>query len=414
MNPRKTLPWSIAWRFLRGRNSRLLDGTARAALIATTLGVTALVVAMALMTGYRKDLQQKLVRGNAAVMAYPIGGGMWDLEDETRRAIESIPGVEGLRRVSYGQGALASRHLPDGVEVTLRGVEPGHHLGSLGQVNLEPGFDPAGDWTSGDVPALVVGSSLLRRLDPEPGEPLRLMVLGAQRGRPRFRYSSARSVGTFTTGFSEFDQAWVVASRSLLERLSGGGEAMELFEIGVSDLSAADHIGQEVESILGDDFLVVDWRSLNRELFTALKVQQIALFFVLGLIVVVSTFNVASTLVVLVRERMRDVGVLAALGLRPAELRKVFLIYGGGLGGVGCTLGVALGWTVSWILTRFELIRFDPEMAAIYFIDSVPFRVELFDVLTIVVFTLAVTVVACWLPARRAGWMSPSAALRYE
>jgi ABC-type lipoprotein release transport system permease subunit len=119
------LPWVIAWRFLRGERSRLLDGTARAALLATALGVTAMVIAMALMTGYREDLQGKLVRGNAAVIAYPVGNEGGDLPPAKMAALEKIPGVEKIGRVAYGQGSLSGPAQPQGMEVILRGVDPG-------------------------------------------------------------------------------------------------------------------------------------------------------------------------------------------------------------------------------------------------------------------------------------------------
>ncbi|HVF62316.1 MAG TPA: ABC transporter permease [Thermoanaerobaculia bacterium] len=402
---RAPLAWTIAWRFLRGPRSRLLDGTARAALLATALGVTAMVIAMALMTGYREDLQGKLIGGNAAVVAYPLLAQA-AVPPQRLEALEAIPGVRKVGRVAYGQGSLAGGASPDGVEVVLRGVDPGGGQLAARPEQLRPGAD--------GIPGAVLGADLAKKLGVAPGAVLRLVALGFEEGRPRFRYQSLRVTKTFSTGFAEFDRSWVVLERPLVERLMGAEGASDLLEFTVEDPQEAPRIGEAAARLLGGGFLVSDWQQFNRELFAALKLQQIALFLVLGLIVLVSTFNVASTLVVLVRERMRDLGVLAALGLPPASLRSVFLAYGGVLGAVGTLLGVAAGAGASWVLTRFELIRFDAEVAAIYFIRSVPFRVRPVDLAAIVAFALAVTLVACLAPAWRAARVDPSAALRYE
>jgi lipoprotein-releasing system permease protein len=399
------LSWVIAWRFLRGNRSQLLDGTARAALLATALGVTAMVIAMALMTGYREDLQSKLVRGNAAVIAYPVGTDGATLPESQLARLEAIPGVQKIGRVAYGQGSLSSDASPQGVEIILRGVDPGggQLTARAEQLRVEDGITGA-----------VLGEDLAEKLEAKPGDILRLVALGFAEGRPRFRYLSLRVTATFATGFAEFDRSWVLLDRAQVEKLMGAEAAIDLLEFTAADPNEAPRIAEEATRILEPDYIVTDWRQLNRELFTALKLQQVALFLVLGLIVLVSTFNVASTLVVLVRERMRDIGLLGALGLQPGRLRLIFLLYGGFLGALGTLLGVALGWGVSWVLTTFEVIRFDSEVAAIYFISSVPFRVELEDVLAIVGFALAVTLIACFAPAWRAARVEPSSALRYE
>lgn len=403
--PEGPLTWVIAWRFLRGHRSNLLDGTARAALAATALGVMAMVIAMALMTGYREDLQSKLVRGNAAVIAYPVGTEGSRIFAEKERRLEAIPGVERIGRVAYGQGSLASDAVPSGTEVILRGIEAGG-----GQLTATPEQLREVD----GIPGAVLGEDLAERLKVRSGDVLRMVALGFSEGRPRFRYQSIRVSGTFSTGFAEFDRSWVLLNRSRVELLMGGEAAVDLLEFTVSDPGEAARISEAAGKILEPDFVVTDWQQLNRELFTALKLQQAMLFLVLGLIVVVSTFNVASTVVVLVRERMRDIGLLGALGLRPSRLWAIFLIYAAFLGGLGTLLGVALGCGTSWVLTRYELIRFDAEVAAIYFIRSVPFRVELPDVLAIVGFALAITLAASFFPAWRAARVDPSSALRYE
>jgi lipoprotein-releasing system permease protein len=407
------LAWVVAWRFLRGHRSRLLDGTARAALLATALGVTAMMIAMALMTGYREDLQSKLVRGNAAVIAYPVGTASQALTPARRAALLKIPGVRKVGRVAYGQGSLGSPERPQGLEVVLRGIDPG----DLSEGQLAATAEQIGTGKDG-IPGAVLGADLSARLGAKTGDVLRLVALGFSAGRPRFRYQSLRITGTFATGFAEFDRSWVLLDRPVVERLMGGmagdNTGSDLVELTVADPAEAPRIAEAATAVLEPDFIVTDWRQLNRELFTALKLQQIALFLVLGLIVLVSTFNVASTLVVLVRERMRDIGLLGALGLPPGSLRRIFLLYGGFLGGLGTLLGVTFGWAVCWVLTTFELIRFDSEVAAIYFIRSVPFRVEISDVLAIVGFAFLVTLLACLVPAWRAARIEPSSALRYE
>ncbi len=409
------LLWSIAWRFVRGRRSRLLDGTARAALLATTIGVTAMVVAMALMTGYREDLQARMIKGNAAVVIYPLSSDGLALTGARMEALQAIQGVTEVRRVLYGHGSLASAKHPQGAEVTWRGVDLKDGLPDLGEVRMIEGVQVDSGVEGRDLPGVLVGSELARRLAADPGETLRMTVVGFRQGSPHFRYQSVRIAGVFTTGFSEFDESWAVVDRAKLHNLVGDeAESTLTYELGATEPRLAQTIAEKARHVLGAGYLVTDWQELNRGLFAALEVQQLALFFVLGLIVVVSTFNVASSLVVLIRERMREIGVLAALGLSPQSLQKLFLLSGGILGVLGTALGVMCGCLIAWTFTEFEIIQFDAEVAAVYFISSVSFRVSPMDLLSIVGFTLSVTLSACWIAARRAGRIEPAQALRYE
>ena len=260
---------------------------------------------------------------------------------------------------------------------------------------------------------LFLGRELQRKLGLEVGDVARLVVPHQAGQRMRFRYRSVRFLGAFTTGFAEFDSSWVLLDRRVLEQVRGR-EGLDILELKLAAHADRDQTTQEIEAVLGPDWIIQRWESLNSGLFTALAIQESLLFLVLGLIVVVSTFNTSSTLIILVRERVKDIGVLSALGLEPRRLWWIFVTYGLGLGLAGIALGVGLGVGVSWVITEYEMVRFDPEVAAIYFIDSVPFHVQTGDVLATIAFSLVVTFLACSLPASRAARLEPSVALRDE
>ncbi len=392
---------ALALRLLRGGRRGLLGSTARAALAASALGTAALGVAMALMTGYREDLQAKLLGGNAAILVYPRGAE-GELAPEDLTAIRALPGVTRVDRVGFVQGVLSG---PAGeAEVTLRGAPPGAGMLAGGTAELARDGD--------GVAGALLGAELARQIGARPGDLIRLTALGLGDGRARFTFRSLRMARTFETGFSEFDRAWASVAPDTLAGLPGARAVS--FEVALADARRAPEVAEMIRARLGPDALVADWTQLNRELFAALRLQQRALFLLLGLIVVVATFNVASTLVVLVRERRRDLGVLAALGLPPAAIRQVFLFYGLLLGGLGTGLGLALAGAIAWAVDRFHLLSFGPEVAAIYFLSSVPMRLSALDVAAIALLSIGVTLLACWFPARRAGNLEPATALQYE
>ena len=406
------VPWVLAWRYLRGERSRILSTTATAALLATTLGVMAMVIAMALMSGYTDNLKKKLIGLQGDVIASPITRADFAARKADLEAA-AVPGVTRVGRVAYGEGSVSSAYNPEGLSVVLRGIEAGS----------APSILPAEDGSTIDAGALrrgddgvagvFMGRELQRRLGLELGDVARLVVLKLSDGRPSFRFRSVRFQGAFTTGFAEFDSSWILLDRDVLEE-ARGASGIDILELKLDPEADRDAATAAIQEALGPDWIIQRWESINAGLFAALALQEKMLFLVLGLIVVVSTFNTSSTLIILVRERMNDIGVLGSLGLEPRRLWWVFVVYGLGLGAAGIALGAGLGAGISWLVTTFKLVRFDPEVAEIYFIDSVPFHVEAPDLAAVVIFSLAVTFLACSLPAARAARLEPSDALRDE
>ncbi|MYG30715.1 MAG: ABC transporter permease [Holophagales bacterium] len=397
--------WWIAVRYLLGGRSRLLTGTARSALGSTGLGVAAMVVSMALMSGYTSSVENRLLQTGPLVVT-PLGEAAGDLAsaDEMAARLRRLPGVERVGVTLAGQGQLLSGANPAGVDVWFRGILPGASSFGAGEEELgrnADGFD-----------AVVLGRQLQRTLAAADGELLRLTaIVGSPSGQPRLAYRTFRVAGAFETGFSEYDRSYAVLHRDAVETLGAVGVVLEVATSQGADPSA---VHRSIEELVGGDALVTDWRRGNRDIFAALRLQKWGLFLVLGLIVLVSTFNIAAALVVMVRERGRDTAVLGALGLGPRRLRRVFLVCGLSLGAAGTGLGLLLGSLVSAIITRYELVRFDPGVAEIYFISSVPFDVRPLDLLAVAGFSLLVVSLACWWPARLASSLEPARALHWE
>ncbi len=360
---------------------------------------------MALMSGYTNSVEKRLLQSGPLVVT-PIGEAAGDVAqaDRTAERLRGLPGVERVGVTLAGRGALASGANPAGVDVWFRGVLPG--ASTFGAGERELAADAAG------FDGVVLGRQLQRTLGAADGDLLRLTaIVGSASGRPRFAYRTLRVAGAFETGFSEYDRSYAVLHRDAVADLGSVGVVLEVATSPGADPAAV--LG-EIEELVGAGALVTDWRRGNRDIFAALRLQKWGLFLLLGLIVLVSTFNIAAALVVMVRERGRDTAVLAALGLGPRRLRRVFLVSGLSLGAAGAGLGLAVGSLVSAIVTRYELVRFDPGVAAIYFIDSVPFEVRALDLLAVAGFSLLVVALACWWPARLAASTEPARALRWE
>ncbi len=364
-----------------------------------------MVVSMALMSGYTSTVERRLLQSGPVIVT-PLGevAGEIGWADAAAERLRRLPGVESVGVTLAGQGVLASKANPAGVDVRFRGVLPGASSLGAGERELAgkgDGFAPA-----------VLGRQLQRVLGAADGDLLRLTaIVGSASGRPRFPYRSLRMAGVFETGYSEYDRSYVVLHRDTVEALGPVGVVLEVTTSPGADPSA---VQRGVEELVGADALVTDWRRSNPEVFAALRLQKWGLFLVLGLIVLVSTFNIAAALVVMVRERGRDTAVLAALGLGPRRLGRVFLSCGLSLGAAGTALGLLLGAAVSVLITRYELVRFDPGVAEIYFISSVPFDVRPLDLLAVAGFSLLVAALACWWPARLAASLEPARALHRE
>lgn len=411
-----TLPSEIALRYFRRRSSRLVSRVSVLAIAGVALGVMALVIAMALLTGYRDEIQSKLIGANADVVAFPLTSSGIPEPERLEAKLRAFSRVRATAPVLYWQGTAASESDPDGTNAIVKGIDPEREraVAPVGRV-LEEGPRLFARDASGRE-GCAIGTDLADRLRLRPGDTVVLTVPDMARTSARFslRRAAFRVAKVFRTNFYEYDSEWVFVSRAAAQALARYPAPANVLEIKLDTIERTPEATSRVRQLLGEGFSVTDWRSLNGSLFSALTVQKITLFLVIGLIVAVSTFTIVATLVMNVQEKKRDIGVLSAIGAPGRLVSGIFLRLGVLLGGTGVAVGLAAGAAVCAILTRFRLVRFPPDVAEIYFVSSVPFIVKLRDVAMIALFSAAVIALAAWFPARRAARVEIADALRYE
>jgi lipoprotein-releasing system permease protein len=413
----KSLALEVALAYLRARSSRLVSSVSLLSIAGIGLGVAALVVAMGLLSGYQREIRENLIGANAEVVLFPLSTAAEANPSVAERRVASVRRVRATAPVIYQSGLASSAATPDGTDVVLKGIEPSseRRVSKLDAYlpDAERIFTPGSE---ASPPGVAIGVDLARLLDVREGDTVVLSVPDNTPGSSSLVARSApfRVARIFRTNFYESDSGLVFVDREVLRNLARMEGKANVIEIKLDTIRDTEGAAREIAKAAGKEFSVTDWRSLNTGLFSALRIQQTTLFFVIGLIVAVSTFNIVATLVMTVKEKKRDIGVLTALGAEASFFSRVFLLLGGLLGGAGVLAGVAFGALVCWVMTAFRLLRFPPGVAEIYFVSYIPFLVRPLDLGAIVGFSALVILLASWLPARRAGRVDIAEALRYE
>lgn len=404
------LPLEIAWRYLKRPTDKLVSAVGLVSIFGLVIGVMALVISMALMTGYREDLRRKLLAGNAEIFVYAIDGNIGGTSELATR-IAAIDGVAEASPVSFQQALVTSENHTRGEQVMLKGIVPerGGTSGMLSRIIGTEGFRAA-DGSAG----VAVGTWLATRLGVEPGSAITITVPSEQSGSflPESRTYPVTNV--FETGFFEFDSRWIFLPLTEAQSLLRTEGEANLLEVKLEANGSIDRVLPAVTALAGERYAVTDWRQMNRNLFAMLEVQQLVLFIVIGLIVFVSTFNIVSTLIMTVHEKRKEIGILMSMGGDRRFIRRIFILYGTLVGFTGTATGVLLGVIINWVITRWELVSFGPEIAEVYFVSSIPFVTRWTDVAAISLFAVVVSFLATLVPSARAARISPAEAVRYE
>lgn len=402
---------AIAWRYLRRPTDALISAVGVVSVLGLIIGVMALVISMALMTGYRDDLQQKLLGGNAEVFVYPVGGPMRN----PQRVVDLLSGVPGIAEASpvlYHHAVVTTETNRTGSEAMMKGIEPQRSHGTP-MIRKIVGPSQLFETKAGE-PGIAVGKYLAAKLGVQAGDAMSVTVPAVDEQGLMPRTATFIVTNVFSTGFYEFDARWLFLDLRETQRLLGVENTANLVEVKLRPGANIDEVIREVETRTNRRYAVSDWREMNRPLFSMLRIQQIVLFIVIGLIVFVSTFNIVSTLIMTVHEKRKEIGILTSMGAEARTVRRIFIWYGTMVGLAGTAAGVIIGSVICWIITRFELVSFPPEIAEVYFVSSIPFVTRPIDLAIIAAFSICVSFAATIIPSMRAARLNPVEALRYE
>ncbi|MBI4542623.1 MAG: ABC transporter permease [Gemmatimonadetes bacterium] len=415
----RRVEWWVAARYLRSRRaSRFFSLITLIATTGVALGVMALIVVTGVMSGLQKDLREKILVANPHVRVLTYGEGL-RLEDWRRvlGVAAEAPDVVAAAPFVLSQGLMSAGHdYAEGVAVI--GIEP--DTGTVAVTGLARTF-AAGDLTFGTRAAdvdggVVLGRRLADRFSAFPGTVITLVspagssfsaALGAY--VPRFyRYEVS---GVFDTGMYEYDNTYVVMSRGAAQRFAGLDSAVSGVELRVRDPWHADRVARALEERLGFPYRALDWTAQNSSLFSALKLEKLAMSVILLLIVLVAAFNIVSTLTMAVSDRTKEIGILRAMGMTAAQIRRIFMAQGIVVGVAGTALGALGGVALALAVDRYRLVALNP---TVYFIDHLPVELAVTDVGAVVGASLLIAAVATLYPAGRAAGLEPVEAIRHE
>jgi lipoprotein-releasing system permease protein len=408
----------VAARYLKARRRQAVVGIVTViSITGVAAGVAALIIALAITNGMRRDLEDKLVDSSAHIslmQADKMGIKDWRpllaRLEKVPHVVAASPGLWEQVLVARGArdgGALVQGILPDDerrVSHILDHATPGAIAA------LEP--IPPGVPASAGLPPIVLGSDLADTIGAAVGDSVLLISpqgdltpLGEIPKYVRFKLA-----GTYHTGFYQYDSQMGFLRLADAQHLFDEPDLLSVISFRVDDPNNAPQIAKAIEQSAGQGYMTTNWTEDNRELFKALRLEQIVTFIVIGLIVMVAALNILIALTMMVMEKTRDIAVMMSFGVEPRQIRLIFLLQGLLISVIGTAIGLVLGYVASWAGSHYHI----PLSPDVYSIDTLPFAPRLIDGLTVSVVSIGISLLATLYPSHAAASVLPAEALRYE
>jgi len=414
--------WFVGMRYLKAKRKQTFISVITFTSVAgVTLGVMALIVVLAVMSGFEKTLKEKILGTQAHLVLLKAGQEGMDHYEEVAKRVEEVKGVVSAAPFIFNQVMLSSESNVSGV--VLKGIDP-DRVGKVTELahNLKVGsLQNLKKDGEGGLPGIILGVELAKHLSVSLNDPIQVISpLGTMTPMgmmPKMR--RYRVVGIFNSGMYEYDNTMAYVSLESAQKFFGMGFSVTGIEIKTDDIYKVKMIGKEIRRKMGFPFWTKDWMEMNRNLFSALRLEKIAMFIILVLIVLVAGFNIVSMLIMVVMEKSKDIAILKSMGAPSNGILKIFIVEGLVIGVVGTVLGTVLGLGAAFNLEKItefteNLFGFKILASDVYYIDKLPSQVNPVDVGLIIITAILISLLATLYPSWRASRLDPAEALRYE
>lgn len=409
----------IGLRYLRAKRSeRFISLITAIATAGVAVGVMTLNVVLAVMTGFEEDLRDRILGFTPHVLVTGEGSSM-PYDPALIERLRAVPGVVVAEPYVQGQAMLATAVNVAGV--MLRGVPPVRggaidferrlHGGRVEDLAVSHEVKRDASGATVRLPGIVIGKGLARQLDVAPGEPVSLVspatiptAIGPVPKVKRFAV-----IGIFDAGMLEYDSSLAYVGLAQAQRFFGLDDRITGVEVRTTSLDRAPDIAARVAAAAGFGYVVRDWREMNSNLFSAIKLEKTVYFVVLLLIVLVAAFNIVATLVMVVMEKRKDIAVLKSMGATRGAIARIFIYKGLVIGAVGTALGSALGLILCALLRRYEFVKLPKD---VFYVSTLPVKLYPSYFLLVVAVSLAICLLATLYPARQAARLAPVEAIR--
>ncbi|MCK4835659.1 MAG: ABC transporter permease [Candidatus Aminicenantes bacterium] len=401
----------IARRYLvRGRKSSFISIISLVSIIGISIGVAALIIALSLINGFQGDIRNKILSSTAHIMVNNIvGDGLEGYEEVIKDITKRFKSIETAGPVVFGtilikgSGKSASGAILRGVDLTLIRDEGWQEKLLTGRLPLLKN-------------ELLIGKELSRRMGLFRGDSCLIIspqpVLSPTGIIPRMK--KFRVSGVFQSGLYEVDNSTIITNLNAAQRLFKLQNKISYIQIYLRDLFDAETIAEKLREILPMRLSVITWKDLNAALYSALEMEKTVLFFTLTLIIVVAALNIIAGLMLLVIQKIKDIGILLSYGATPKLIKRIFFIQGSIIGVLGTTVGVVIGVVFCYLANKFELIEVPAGMEEFYQLSYVPFSLSLIDILAVMAASLFISFIATLIPSKKAASINVVDAVKNE